>query len=230
MGMIVVREDSEIETLADLAGKSGAVPDSVSLPNSLYVRAMLETAAVDDVDISEIPSDSSTMLAVLAGDVDFAVATFLPPLLPFNEREWTYGVDDPEVWRQAEAAPQRSPLGYVLVNNGPRGGGYRIRDARARVFDIEPTIFDETRILTVTAPLANETIAFGADFPLSTARQVQTAVLDFVNSEACAASLCSSDFYNWTGLVAVEDDFYEPLRFVMDELALTNCELTLAVC
>lgn len=230
MGMIVVREDSEIETLAELAGRRGAVPDSTSLPNSFYVQAMLETAGVNVVDISEIPSDSSTMLAVLAGDVDFAVATFLPPLLPFAERDWAYDVDDPEVWRQAEVAPRRSPLGYVLVNGEPQAGGYRIRDARARVFDIAPMIFAETRILTVTAPIANDTIAFGPDFPLGTARQVQTAVLNFVNSEACASSLCSSDFYNWTGLVTVEDDFYEPLRFVLSELALTHCELTPAVC
>ena len=224
MGMIVVRDDSDIETLADLAGTRGAVPDSISIPNALYVQAMLQTAGVETAAIREIPSDSSTMLAVLNGDVDFAVATFLPPLLPYEEREWRYGMDDPELWRNLGSLPRRSPLGYVLVLGEPRLGGYRVRDARSRVFDIAPNIFDETRILTVTAPIPNETIAFGANFPLATARQVVTTLVAFAGDEACATSVCSSDFYNWSGLVVTDDAAYDPLRFVMEEieLALAN--------
>ena len=222
MGMIVVRDDSGIESLADLADKRGAVPDLNSVPNALYVQAMLQAAGVESAELSEIPSDSSTMLAVLNGDVDFATATFLPPLLPYEEREWRYGVDDPELWREVGAFPRRSPLGYVLVLGEPRLGGYRVRDARSRVFDIEPAIFNETRILTVTAPIPNETIAFGADFPLGTARQVVTTLGEFAADEACATSLCSTDFYNWTGILRAEDSAYEPLRFLLEELALTE--------
>jgi phosphonate transport system substrate-binding protein len=225
MGMIVVRDDSEIESLADLADKRGAVPDLDSIPNALYVQAMLQAAGVETAELSEIPSDSSTMLAVLNGDVDFATATFLPPLLPYEEREWRYGVDDPELWREVGALPRRSPLGYVLILGEPRLGGYRVRDARSRVFDIEPAIFNETRILTVTAPIPNETIAFGADFPLGMARQVVAALGEFAADEACAASLCSTDFYNWTGIVMTEDSAYEPLRFLLEEMALTEEDL-----
>jgi phosphonate transport system substrate-binding protein len=213
MGMIVVRDDSEIESLADLADKRGAVPDLDSIPG------------VETAELSEIPSDSSTMLAVLNGDVDFATATFLPPLLPYEEREWRYGVDDPELWREVGALPRRSPLGYVLVLGEPRLGGYRVRDARSRVFDIEPAIFNETRILTVTAPIPNETIAFGADFPLGMARQVVAALGEFAADKACAASLCSTDFYNWTGIVMTEDSAYEPLRFLLEKMALTEEDL-----
>ena len=220
MGMIVVREDSDIETLADLADKQGAVPDLTSVPNALYVQGLLQGAAVETADFVEIPSDSSLMLAVLNGEVDFAVATYLPPLLPYEEREWVYAEDDPELWRETGVSPRRSPLGYILVNGEPRFGGYRVRDARSRVFDIAPDIFNETRILTVTAPIPNETIAFGADFPLGTARQVVTALLAFADDAACATSLCSGDFYNWTGLMVVDDATYDPIRFVLEELPM----------
>ena len=161
------------------------------------------------------------MLAVVNGEVDFAVATFLPPLLPYEERDWVYGEDDPELWRETGSLPRRSPLGYILVQGEPRFGGYRIRDARSRVFDIEPGIFNETRILTVTAPIPNETIVLGAEFPLSTARQVVMTLVAFAADEACAASLCSSDFYNWTGLVETGEAAYDPLRFLLEELELS---------
>ena len=221
MSMIVVRADSEIASLTDLADKRGAVSDLTSVPNALYVRAMLQEAGVATAELIEIPSDSSLMLAVLNGDVDFAVATFLPPLLPNEAREWAYGEDDPELWREAGVSPRRSPLGYILVNGEPRFGGYRVRDARSRVFDIEPTIFDETRILTVTAPIPNETIAFGASFPLSTARQVVATLIEFAADGACTTSLCSSDFYNWTGLAMTDAAAYAPLRFLLEEIELT---------
>ncbi len=221
MGMIVVRTDSEIESLADLANKSGAVSDLSSVTNSLYIQAMLQEADVATAGLVEIPSDSSLMLAVLNGDVDFAVATYLPPLLPNEARAWNYGKDDPELWRETGVSPRRSPLGYILVNGEPRFGGYRVRDARSRVFDIEPTIFDATRILTVTAPIPNETIAFGANFPLSTARQVTAALIEFAADDGCATSLCSSDFYNWTGLAMTDAAAYAPLRFLLEEIELT---------
>lgn len=221
MGMIVVRADSGLESLADLNNKFGAVPDLNNIPNALYVQAMLQAAGIETADIREIPSDSSTMLAVLNGEVDFAVATFLPPLLPYEERAWHYGTDDPELWREVGSLPRRSPLGHVLVMGEPRLGGYRVRDARSRVFDIEPNIFNETRILTVTAPIPNETIAFGANFPLATARQLLAALVAFTADEACATSFCSSDFYNWRGLVVTDDAAYDPLRFLLEEIELT---------
>jgi len=182
------------------------------------VLAMLADAGAETADLTEIPSDSSAMLAVFNGEVDFATATFLPPMLPYDERPWQPGKDDPELWRSVGFAPRRSPLGYILVNGDPEFGGYRIRDARSRVFDIAPEIFAETQILTITAPIPNQTIAFGADFPLGTARQVLGTLLDFAQSETCAISLCASDFYNWTGLELAEDADYEAVRFMLSEL------------
>jgi phosphonate transport system substrate-binding protein len=222
MGMIVVRRDSDIESLADLAGKRGAVPDLNSVANAQYVQAMLAEAGVATADLAEIPSDSSAMLAVFNGEVDFATATFLPPILPYDERDWQPGEDDPELWRSLGFAPRRSPLGYIFVNGDPDFGGYRIRDARSRVFDIAPEIFAETQILTVTAAIPNQTVAFGADFPLGTARQVLTTLLDFAQSETCTISICASDFYNWTGLEVAEDAEYEVIRFMLRELEESN--------
>ena len=38
----------------------------------------------------------------------------------------------------------------------------------------------------------------------------------------CLESICSEDFYNWTGIEAVTDSFYDPVRFLMDTLGISE--------
>lgn len=224
-GMIVTRRDSGINALADLAGKRWAIPDTTSIPNTLFFQAQLAEAGVETAEVVPVQGDTSAMLAVLNGEVDFATATYVPPIMPYEERLWEYGVDSPEVWRLLGVAPSRSRIGYVFVFGEPQYGGYRIRDARAGVFDIAPEIFNETRILALSQPIPNDTVAFGADFPLALARTVTALLPQFAASPACIESLCATDFYGWTGLQPVDDSFYEPLRFLIQTLDLSEEEV-----
>ena len=214
-GMIVARRDSGILTLADLAGKRGAVPDAASLPNAKAIETMLQEAGVEVAEIIEVPGDNSAMLAVFDGEVDFAVGTYTPPIMPYEERLWQYGVDSAEIWRQLGIAPERSPIGYVLVIGEPEFGGYRLRDARAGIFDIQPEIYNQTRIVALSPQIPNETVSFGRDFPLALARQVISELQAFAMSEACATSVCASDFYDWRGLEPAADEQYDPIRDIV---------------
>jgi hypothetical protein len=36
------------------------------------------------------------------------------------------------------------------------------------------------------------------------------------------ASICSDEFYNWTGVAPASDSFYDPVRFLMDQLDITE--------
>jgi phosphonate transport system substrate-binding protein len=221
-GMIVARRDRGPLQLADLDGLRGAVPDPASLPNAKAVETMLLQAGAEPAEIVAVQGDNAAMLAVFNGEVDFAVGTFTPPIMPEGEDPWQYGVDQNEIWRYLGLVPERSPIGYVLVIAEPEFGGYRIRDARSGVFDIQPEIFNATRIIALTPQIPNDTLAFGRDFPLGLARQVMSTLQTFTASEACADSLCSSDFYNWRGLEPADEAFYQPLfdiaeSGVMDE-------------
>jgi phosphonate transport system substrate-binding protein len=160
------------------------------------------------------------MLAVYNGEVDFATAFFSPPLLP--EGTWTYGVHDPEIWREAGVTPVRTEEGQTLVAGGPAEGGYRILDARASVTDTAPDIFERTRILALTDRIPNDTVSFGPEFPLSLASDIIAALIDFTASDACAESICADEFYAWTGLEQVGDSFYDPVRTAMELLGITE--------
>lgn len=226
LGMIVTRRGSGLNDLEDLDGRSWAVANTGDLSTFHFFEAELAAAGIEPGEITFFPEDSSALLSVLNGESDFATADYVPPILPGGER-WVYGEDAAEPWRITGLSPQRSPIGYVLVNGEPANGGYRLRDARARLFDTTPTIYDQTQIIGLSQPIPNQTVVFGADIPQSVVGEVSRFLVDFGASEACATSLCASDLYNLAGLQLVEDGAYEPVRFMIEQLALTAADLGL---
>jgi len=223
-GMIVVRRDSGITNLEDLAGLRWAVPDE-SLHNYFYMQALFAESGIEPGEILPVQGDNTAMLAVLNGEVDFATGTFVPPVLPFEEETWVYGEDSPEVWRRLGISPTRSGQGFVIVNGTPEQGGYRVRDARSGIFDIEPTVFDETRILALSAQIPNDNITFGADFPVSLARELIPLFVEFATAPDCMESICSADFFNWQGVNPAADAQFDPLRFTLNTLGLSSSEM-----
>jgi len=180
---------------------------------------------IEPGDIVEVTGDSAAMLAVYEEEVDFATAEFLPPIMPYEERLWEYGEDQPEPGRYLGIPPTRSPIGYVLVNGEPEFGGYRLRDARSRIFDVVPQIFDRTQIVALSAQIPNDVVAFGHDFPLGLARQVTMTLAEYAASEDCTESLCATDFYSWTGLLPAEEQLFSPVGFVQETLDLSAGEM-----
>lgn len=219
---IVVRTDSGIETLEDLNGKTWAIPDFGSTSGYLYPSAMFAEMGIEPGEIVEAGGHSNAMLAVYNGEVDFATAFFSPPLLPNYARQWQYGVDDPEIWREAGESPVRNEEGRTFVAGGPDEGGYRVLDARSSVADTAPDIFDVTRILALTPQIPNDTVSFGPEFPLALANDIVDALVEFTATDACEQSICSEDFYNWSGLEPVSDSFYDPVRSTMATLGITQ--------
>ncbi len=220
-GMIVTRRDSGIDSLDDLEGKTWAVADRDSIPKFLYFEALLQEEGIELGDIVEVTGDSAAMLAVYEEEADFATAEYVPPIMPYEERLWQYGEDDPEPGRYLGLPPTRSPIGYVLVNGEPEFGGYRLRDARSRIFDVVPQIYDRTQIVTLSAQIPNDTVAFGRDFPLGLARQVTMAFAEFAAADDCKESLCATDFFGWTGLLPAEESIFTPVGFIQETLDLS---------
>ena len=215
-GMIVTRRDSGLNAIEDLAGRSWGVVDTASVPEFLAIQAQLAEAGVEPGEIVEFSTTSSLMLALYNREVDFVTAAYIPPILPYDERPWQYDEDPPEIWRQLGISPSRSPIGYVIVFGEVEFGGYRLRDARASIFDTTLGIYDETHILALSPQIPNDTVVFGADFPLGWAREVTAVLPQFAASEACVNSVCSTDFYGWAGLELVTDEAYAPLQALLE--------------
>jgi phosphonate transport system substrate-binding protein len=211
--MFVVPADSDIQTLEDLAGKTWAIPDFASTSGYLYPYTQLFDMGIEPGEIVETGSHNNAMLAVHNGEVDFGTAFFSPPVVP--GRTWQYGIDDAELWRAA---------GPISINDSGHSvvEGYRVLDARASVVSTAPDIFETTRILALTPQIPNDTVSFGPQFPFPLAQRIMTALIEFTASEACMQSICSQDFYSWTGIESQTDSFYDPVRAALNALGLTE--------
>ncbi|MCP4422108.1 MAG: phosphate/phosphite/phosphonate ABC transporter substrate-binding protein [Chloroflexi bacterium] len=225
---IVVRDDSGIESVEDLAGKTWGSPSVTSTSGYLVPSAIFADAGIEPGEIVETGGHTNAMLAVAQGDVDFATSFFSAPLLPNYARKWNPATDDPEIWRDAGVTPERTEAGRVFVGGDPADGGYRILDARSSAMETYPTIFEETHILQISDPIPNDTLSFGAQFPLSLAQEISSAVSEYAGSDACnepaegTVTLCSDAFYNWTGAEQVLDSSFDPTRFLIQALGMSE--------
>ena len=212
LGMLVARTSSVINVFEDLAFKKIAVPSLSDVSTYQIFARDVANANLTGVQFSEYGTSTSALIALLNKEVDIAAAIYNPPIMPVRDDPWRYGEDSPEIWRQLGVDPRRDPIGFVEVNGGPETGGYRIRDARASIFDDYPDIFEETKIVVLSRPYPNEMIALGGEFPISAFNPVVNSIIGFANSEACAQAMCASDFYQWDGVQTINDGFYDIVR------------------
>ena len=206
----MVARDSDIESFADLAGKKWAIPDLGSTSGYLYPSVMFAAEDVEPGEIVEAGGHGQSVLAVYNGEVDVSTSYFTPPL---TDPEWQYG-DDPE------------PYDVMNVVQNEEGRCFsdeiRVLDARCAVMDTAPDVFEKTRILLLSPKIPNDTMSFSPDFPEELKGAIVAAMVEFAASEACQESICSDQFYNWTGMDPVDDAAYDPVRQLIEVLGYTE--------
>ncbi len=206
----LVQRDSGIESIEDLAGKKWAVPDLGSTSGYLYPSVMLQDAEVEPGEIVEAGGHPQAVLAVYNGDVDFATSFFSPPL---TDPQWQFG-DDPEPFDPASVT--RDAEGNCFADD------IRVLDARCAAAETAPDVFEQVGILSLSQQIPNDTMSFSPDFPEELRQKIIDAMVEFAASEECAQSICSEDFYGWTGIEPVDDSFYDPVRQLINILGYTE--------
>jgi phosphate/phosphite/phosphonate ABC transporter binding protein len=207
---IVVPRDSEAQTLADLNGKKWAVPDLGSTSGYLYPSVMLQEEGVEPGEIVEAGGHPQSVLAVYNGEVDFSTSFYSPP--EGLDPPWQFG-DNPEPFEPSEV---------TLTEDGCFAGEIEVLDARCTVMETAPDVFEKTRVLTLSPQIPNDTMSFSPEFPEDLRQAITDAMVEFAASEACQESICSDDFYSWSGLEPVDDSFYDPVRSLIDVLGYTE--------
>ena len=187
------------------------MPDRGSTSGFLYPSAEFAAKGIEPGEIIEAGGHGAAVLAVYNGEVDFATSYFSPPLLP--EGKWYYGME-PEPYDPATAALNEKGKAYA--------GDVRILDARASVMETAPDVIEKVRILALGDQIPNDTVSFGPDFPEGLRTRILNALVVFAGSDECEQSICSDQFYSWTGIETVGDSFYDPVRRLIDILGYTD--------
>ena len=164
----IVARDSDIQTLADLEGKTWGFGESTSTSGYLVPLAQLNELGITVGDAVETGGHGETARAVYTGEVDFGTNFYSPPLLP--EGRWALG-DNPDI--PDEFIPECG------VNEEGRYfcGGYRVLDARQLIREEAPDVVQKVRILDITPEIPNDTMSWSPEFPEDLKQPIVDAII-----------------------------------------------------
>lgn len=207
-----VARGSAFQTLEDLDGTTWAYPDAGSTSGFLYPSAIWENIGITFAETVEAGGHPQAVRAVYNGEADVASAYFSAPLLP--EGEWTTDMapDVPD-----EVVDQCA----VNADGELWCGEYRVLDARAALSEEAPDIVEKVRILALSDEIPNDTMSFSPEFPEDLKQTIMDAIIAYVASDACAATLCNEKFYDWTGAAPIFDENFDGVRLLMEAQGIT---------
>ncbi len=212
----IVRRDSDIFVFGDLAGRTWGYGDPGSTSGYIVPFVEMQAAGIEAGDTVETGGHNQTVLAVYNGEVDFGTTFYSPPAMPEGSAAWQIG-DLPEPFDLTVDESFVSEDGSALFV-----GDIRILDARANVRDTAPDVVDQVRILKLSAPIPNDTLSFGPEFPDEVRQQIIDGLLAFAATEEWAQSIGSEDFYGWSSLQPIGDEAYDPVRQQLEVLGMTE--------
>lgn len=212
----IVRRDSDIYTYGDLEGKKWAYPDAGSTSGFIVPSVELQAAGITPGENVEAGGHNQVVQAVYNGEVDFGTTFYSPPVVP--GAPWRIG-DNPEPYDLTVDESRISEDGNLFV------GDIQILDARANIRDTSPDVVDQVRILRLSAPIPNDTLSFGPEFPADLKQTILDALYAFAQTDGWAQSIGNEDFYGWSGLAPIDDSAYDPVRQQFEILGLTETDI-----
>ncbi|NLD44796.1 MAG: phosphate/phosphite/phosphonate ABC transporter substrate-binding protein [Chloroflexi bacterium] len=206
----LVRRDSDIQTLADLNGKSWAFPSTTSTSGYLVPASYFKKNGIEPGERVDAGGHPQAVIAVLEGSADFATVYYSPPV-----DHWQIG-DPPE--------PETGEFTYEESGGSISAfkGGVRLQDARIAVLSTYPKAVEDLRILALSDPIPNDTVSFAANFPADVRQQIIDGLIAYAATEEGQAVLSDDKFYAITGFTPVDDAAFDPIRDMITGLGMTE--------
>jgi phosphonate transport system substrate-binding protein len=210
---ILVQRDSDIQSLADLSGKTWGFPDPGSTSGYMVPLVMFQDAGIEVGEKVETGGHNQAVKAIYNGEVDFATAFYTPPLKPEGEAAWVEG-DYPDI-------PDDLVSSCAIQDDKLYCGDWRVLDARANIREEAPDVIEKVRVLDISAGIPNDTLSFGPEFPADIRASIESALVDFSTTDAWNESIGNADFYGWTGIEAATDQEYDFVRLMVESAGVT---------
>lgn len=211
----IVARDSEYQTLEDLEGATWGFGDQGSTSGYMVPLVELTELGITPGEQVATGGHNQTVTAVYNGEVDFGTVFYSVPLNPDGKSAFTW--DDYKAGLVTEdmyEIPAESIENCAPNEEGTRlfCDGWRVMDARANIRTEAPDVMQKVRILAISAPIPNDTLAFGPEFPADLRAQIEAALIAFAQTEAWNDSIGNPDMYSWSGIEAATDAEYDIIR------------------
>jgi len=109
------------------------------------------------------------------------------------------------------------------VYNGDCDAGATYVDARTRIEGDYPDVMGVVSVIAVTADIPNDGVQYVPSFPRELRDKINAALLKIAETEEGQEALDIA--YQWSGLEAHDDSFYDPFRQVLDASGMNIEEL-----
>jgi phosphonate transport system substrate-binding protein len=212
----IVRRDSDIYDLGDLDGKTWGYGDPGSTSGYIVPATELKAKGITPSKEVQTGGHNQTALAVYNGEVDFGTTYYSTPVMP--GAPWQIG-DLPEPFDLSVDQSYIGDDGELYV------GPVQIQDARRAVRETAPDIVDKVRILAISAPIPNDTMSFGPDFPADVKQQIVDALFALAGDKEKWDTTALSTAYSWTGIEPATDAEFDGVRQWFDVLGLTEQDI-----
>jgi len=111
----------------------------------------------------------------------------------------------------------------AAVYNGDCDAGATYVDARSRIEKDYPDVMEKVIVIAVTADIPNDGVQYVPSFPRELRDKINNALLKIAETDEGKEALKIA--YQWSGLVRVDDSFYDPFRQVLSASGLKIEEL-----
>lgn len=212
----LVARDSDFQTLEDLNGASWAYPDPGSTSGYLFPRGELEALGVEWGEELEAGSHDNAVRAVYQGETDFGTSFYSP----YTDLEGNSGWDG-DLTNADVPDPDSCALNG---DNEIQCGDFIVRDARRNLREELPDVVQQVRILGVSAPIPNDGVVYGPEFPDELQTQITDALIAFAENDP-EGFATAFDAYSWDALAETADADYDSVRAVVQALGLTIDDL-----
>ncbi|MEA1902516.1 MAG: PhnD/SsuA/transferrin family substrate-binding protein [Actinomycetota bacterium] len=215
----IVPRDSDIQSVEDLAGKTWAYPDGGSTSGFLVPSGIFATLGIEVGDTLEAGGHTATVQAIYDGSADFGTVFFSPPIDADRNVVWDDTPENADVPADLVDSCGLNADGALFC-----GDNYEVRDARRNIREGAPDVIQKVRIVTLSAPIPNDTLSYGPEV----SDEIKTAINDALKAFAAddpEGFEAAFDAYSWSGVEDTNDSEFDSIRALLDALGFTEDQL-----
>jgi phosphonate transport system substrate-binding protein len=107
--------------------------------------------------------------------------------------------------------------------NGECDAGATFVDARTTIEEAFPDVMDRVSVIEVSIPIPNDGVQYQTSFPRELRDQINAALLAIAQTPEGQEALDTA--YQWGGLEAHDDTFYDAFRQLLDAAGVSAADL-----
>ncbi len=208
---ITQRDNDEINSFEDLAGKTWAYPDGGSTSGFLVPSGMFLAAGFEPGESFEAGGHSATARAVYNAEADFGT-TFYSPIVDLDGNNlWDGTLENADIGDDLRESCGLNDGGDLVCTD------QRPRDARRNIREEAPDVIQMVKIVALSDPIPNDTMSFSPDFPEDVATLVVDAMKGFAADDPDGFAT-AFDAYSWDNVADTNDAEFDSIRALLDAL------------